>query len=90
MEVIDNINAGVDLAYSVPLPAGKEKGLLEAEGGRFDTVVGAYAYNYGLGYSTVDTHDVELSFGLCGYLVMGGGFEVSFNLSNFLRIMNGR
>ena len=88
-EVIDNVNAGVDMVYAVPLPAGQEKGLMGADGGSFDAVVGVYAYNYGLGYSTVAAHDIELSFGLCGYLVMGGGFEVSFNLSNYMRIMKG-
>ena len=87
-EVLDIVNAGVDLAYSVPLPEGRKKGLLEASGGSFDVTLGMYASNYGIGYNTMGTHDVELSFGLCGYFIMGGGFEVNFNLSNFLSIMN--
>ena len=88
-EVIENVNAGLDLSYSVPLPEGKEKGLLGASRGNFDAVVGAYAYNFGLGLNTMPAQDIEFSFGLSAYLVMGGGFEVGFNLSKFLAILNG-
>lgn len=84
----DPLSAGLDIGYSVPLAAGKEKGLLGAEGGTFDAVLGVFAGNYGLGLGEGVSQDVELSFGLGAYFVMGGGFEVSFNLTRFIEIWN--
>ena len=87
-ELIENINIGVDTTYHVPLEAGEKYGLLCAPGGKADVIIGAYAYNYGIGYKTISSQDIEISFGLSGYFILGGGFEVGINLNEFVRIWN--
>ena len=85
-ELTDNISVGVDVQYKVPLEAGKEYGLLGAPGGKFDVVIGAYAFDQGIGWNTLSPRDFSLSFGFSGYFVLGGGFEFSINLSRFVEI----
>ena len=84
--LMDNINLGVDVQYYVPLEEGEKYGLLCAPGGKFDALVGVYAFNHGIGWNTTSPQDVELSFGLCGYFILGGGFEITINLSQMVQI----
>ena len=87
VELFKNISAGVDLEYAVPLDEGIEKGLLCAEGGKFDAVIGVYAFGQGLGINTISNQDIELSFGISGYFILGGGVEFSINLTQFFANM---
>lgn len=87
-EILDNVSVGGDLQYYAPLEACKGTGLLDVDEGQFDITVGAYAFNYGLGYKTISTQDVEFSFGFSLYFVMGGGGEFSINISDFIEIWN--
>ena len=87
-ELVKNINAGLDVVYSAPLGPAEKYGLFSTEEGVCDIILGTYAFDYGLGYSTVATQDIELSFGISGYFILGGGAEFSFNLSKFVQIWN--
>jgi hypothetical protein len=85
-ELADNISLGADIQYSVPLEAGKAYGLLGAPNGKIDATIGAYAFEQGIGWNTNSPQDISLSFGLSGYFVLGGGFELGINLSRFAQI----
>lgn len=87
-EILDNISVGGDLQYYAPLEVCKGTGLLDVDEGQFDIIVGAYAFNHGLGYSTISTQDIEFSLGFSLYFVMGGGGEFSINISDFIEIWN--
>ena len=85
-KITENLSIGADVQYDVPLAAGKKYGLLDAPDGKFSAVVGAYAFNHGIGWNTTPPQDIEFSCGLSGYLILGGGFEFSINLNRFVQI----
>ena len=86
-ELIDNVNIGVDAVYAAPVESARPYGLMGARNGKWDVEAGLFAYDYGIGYNTTSTNDITLSFGLAGYLLIGGGFDFSFNLSKFFDMM---
>lgn len=85
-EIIDNVGVGADITYSAPTKSTKGKGLCMNPDAKWEGKVGAYAFDTVAGI-TIDPPDTdfELSFGLGAYLILGGGFEVSINVSEIIR-----
>ena len=59
-----------------------------ADGGKWEIFAGANVLDYTLGYSSLQTQDVELSIGIGGYFILGGGVSFNLNVSEFIRIWN--
>ena len=86
VEVIEDVGVGADVTYSAPTSATEGKGLMMNPEAEWEGKIGAYAFNEGLAIQiNPGDQDIELAFGLGAYFILGGGFEVSFNINEFIR-----
>lgn len=85
-KVFEEASVGLELGRSAPIESARIYGTVGAQDGESSVTAGAYIGNWGFGYRTAQSQDWEISFGWAGYFFVGGGFEFSFNLTEFVEV----